>query len=141
MATRARRAPSRAADPSGGNVLFTLGLVSVVALLIVGYIMTNGGMNASTPSSGNESLFVTSTPTPEPVTPPAGGGMMNSMMMEQLEKLKEQVSTLQENNQQLNDELAEVKTQKNKEIENLKLRIQTLMLDNKRMEKELYGEN
>lgn len=55
-------------DSSGSNVLFTLGLVSVVALLIIGWVMTKGGMNAD----GSRVIkFSLSEPTPLPTPVPA----------------------------------------------------------------------
>lgn len=54
MSQRGRKANPRTTESSGGNTLFTLGLVSVVALLIVGWVM-QGGME-SISQSGSEAL-------------------------------------------------------------------------------------
>lgn len=148
MATRARRGAARAADPSGGNVLFTLGLVSVVALLIVGYVMTNGdgGTNGT---EKQQSIFVSSTPSPVPtifltdqstVNQP-NGGQANSLIMAQLNELQTKVNTLETEKQTLMQQLEENKKQYNRELFELKSKIMILEEDNIRLSKERKGTN
>ena len=143
MATRARRAAARTADPSGGNVLFTLGLVSVVALLIVGYVMTNGG-GSPNPSERTPSIFNNPSPSPAPtiaVTGQTGGGQANSIIMAQLNELQTKMNALESEKQSLLQQLEESKKQHNRELFELKSKILILEEDNNRLSKERNGAN
>lgn len=144
MATRARRASARTADPSGGNVLFTLGLVSVVALLIVGYVMTNGGGVGSGGSGTNSILPIEPTPAPTIVvsdgnTQTNGGGGTNAIIMSQLNDLKTKVDTLTAENQSLTKQLEEEKKQHTRELQNLRAQLSIMKDENTRLNKEVNG--
>ncbi len=52
----------------GGNVLFTLGLISVVVLLVVGFVMTQGNLGTLAARGNNNTYRIAIDPTPKPVT-------------------------------------------------------------------------
>jgi TolA-binding protein len=143
MAARARRASARTADPSGGNVLFTLGLVSVVALLIVGYVMTNGGGTDVTKK--NPIISIDPTPAPTIVvidnTPTGGDVGTSEIMMSQLQNLKEKVDTLTAENQNLTKQMEEDKKLHTREMQNLRAQLSIMKDENAKLSKQISGAN
>lgn len=156
MNQKAKRSRNYRDESTGSNVLFTLGLVSVVALLIVGWVMTKGGvdkvMNSGEGgSSPGISFFSSPTPAPQPTATPLGSTLNTTMppannqsnvneaalraqITDQLEK--EYQNQLLEAQLQSEKDVQEVRMKLQSEIDDLKMQIKMLEIDNKRLREE-----
>lgn len=151
MATqRARKTAPRAAETSGSNAFFTMGLVTVIALLIVGWVMTQGGFSQLTsegqgvlnllgdnqPAEGTQSeavavptsvpsIIVQNTPA-TPAAQPITASEREALKME-YEKLLAQEQTA------MNEQINEIKLNYQKQMQELQLRIEFLEMENQRL--------
>lgn len=132
MAQKGRKPQkNNAQESTGGNVLFTLGMVSVVALLIVGFVMTQEGVEDFTNKAKNMAKIPLSSPSPSPVpTVMANEPTKNELMAEYQRKLREQEKTFEK---RLND----TKRMYQSQINDLKMQIKILKDENQR----IRGEN
>ncbi|MGC9328312.1 MAG: hypothetical protein ACP5I1_11805 [Candidatus Hinthialibacter sp.] len=118
-------------DSSGGNVLFTLGLVSVVALLIVGYVMTQGGVKSLTENGLSRiSLAPTATPRPAP-TPAAPADQQSAQIIEDL--IQKHEKELQQQKLFYEKQIQELRDNYEMQITDLNTRIQLLEVSNKNL--------
>ncbi len=132
MTQRGRRNSQYNETPSGGNVLFTLGLVSVVALLVVGYIMTQGGVQSLAENGLNIKNKISLIPTPTPtLTPvaivqpsPTPAPAVDAVVQKYESDLKTQKETYEA-------QLKQLRTDYETQIQDLNTRIQILEMSNK----------
>ena len=111
----------------GGNILFTLGLISVVALLVVGFVMTQGGIG-SLADKGLTSISLSPTPIPQQPTPVATAIQANPAANAQLRD-------------QYDKEMARQKEMYEKRIEELRKTYETQITDLKTQLQLLEDEN
>ncbi len=128
-------------ESSGSNILFTLGLISVVVLLIVGWVMTQGGVNAITGPVQDGLKTITINPTPIPTVPPriqiGESGKIEQLRAEYEAKISELQEALQRAQEEADKRIEKLKQQYLTQINDLNVRILMLEQDNKR----LRGEN
>lgn len=115
-------------DSSGGNVLFTLGLVSVVALLIVGYVMTQGGVKSLT-DNGLSRISLAPTATPRPA--PAPADQQSAQIIEDL--IQKHEKELQQQKLFYEKQIQELRDNYEMQITDLNTRIQLLEVSNKNL--------
>lgn len=127
MSQRGRKSSNYNDSPGGGNVLFTLGLVSVVALLVVGYIMTQGGVKSIAPN-GLSKISLIATPTPEPVPTVAVQPTVAPAIDEVVQKYEKDMQQLKESYEK---QLKELRDNYETQITDLNTRIQLLEVSNK----------
>lgn len=119
---------------NGGNVLFTLGLVSVVALLIVGWVMTQQGGVGALANVGKDLTTISLNPTPATIPTPiptvasnppiTQGPSVDEIIALYEEKLKSQQETSSK-------QMEELRKKYEKQIVNLKTELQLLETENK----------
>ncbi|MBN2326411.1 MAG: hypothetical protein JXR73_04590 [Candidatus Omnitrophica bacterium] len=115
-------------DSGGGNVLFTLGLVSVVALLVVGYVMTQGGVKSLTENGLSRiSLTPTATPRPAPTQVAQASTAVIDEIVRKYEKELQQLKTFYEK------QIQELRENYEMQITDLNTRIQLLEVSNKNL--------
>ena len=120
---RARKSSNAGPPTDGGNILFTLGLVSVVALLIVGWVMTQQGPN-SHGDPGEELTKIQINPTPiKTITKPS------EPTVEELRAFYDKRLKAQKVSD--NQKLEKTKRQHDLQIRNLLTRPQTFELEDK----------
>lgn len=156
MTQRGRKTNSRAIENNGGNALFTMGLITVVALLIVGWVMTQGGwqplaergegvLNLPFNAPPQESSgMVVMQPSPTPQANAALSDMIDTSTMpnapaERMEldeltrlfqnQLQQQEQSFEQQIEQLQQELR--KSQQ--ELNDLKLELRLLQMENNRL--------
>lgn len=144
MAQQGKRSIPRNDDyppSSGGNVLFTLGLVSVIALLIIGWIMTQGGKfgigvnpaanngSAITPSNPGAltriSISPTAVPNPVQAVQPAGPNVDKI--------IQEYEAKLQKQKEETNTQLDQLRRTYESQITDYKMQINILKDENTRL--------
>lgn len=134
MNHRARKGPSRGAEGSGGNVLFTLGLISVVALLIVGFIMTQGGMGNISKGNPLSTIYLQATPAPTPVPTAVAATESFTVAASELARVKgEFEARLLQEKEASDKRIEEMKAQYLNQISDLQLRIKILTSENERL--------
>lgn len=121
-------------EPSGnGNILFTFGLISVVALLIVGYVMTQGGVGSlmeKGKSLSNLTLVPTEKPSGESIKPtPAPAGPTVAEVRASYEK---KITELQKNH---DEEIQKLRRMYENQIVDLQTRLQFMEDENTRLQK------
>jgi hypothetical protein len=115
---------------TGSNVLFTLGLISVVVLLIVGWVMTQGGMNTLA-EKGRNLVSIPLNPSPTPTAlpirkEPIAGPSLDRVKAEYEEKIRQLQQAAEKRE-------SEVRNQYVNQINDLKLQIQILQDENQRL--------
>ncbi len=133
MSQRTQKKSSNYRDaPNGGNVLFTLGLVSVVALLIVGWIMTKGGVGPLTDKGLDLSIITLSTPTPKPLPTRANQSAQSdgAVISNIIQKYDNEIKQLRADHKKEMDQLREDYEAK---LNDLKLQVQLLQTSNKKL--------
>jgi hypothetical protein len=133
MTQRTRKKSSNYREaPNGGNVLFTLGLVSVVALLIVGWIMTKGGVGPLTDKGLELAKISLSTPTPEPLPTRINQSTQSSgaAISEIIKKYDKEMKQLRDSHKK---ELGQLRLNYEAKLNDLKLQIQLLQTSNKKL--------
>lgn len=147
MNQRGRKSRNYRPDSTGSNVLFTLGLFSVVALLVVGYIMTRGDFSASTLSElGKDIIRINPTPTasaPAPTATPAGvsltttGGaatVPDANLQAQMDALRASYEqTLKQEREQAQKQQDEIRLQYESKISELKKENLLLKMENQNL--------
>jgi len=123
MNQRSRKSSQYNDTPSGGNVLFTLGLISVVALLIVGYIMTQGGVK-SIAENGLAKISLVPSPTPPAAEPTTASGGFDEIVRKYEKEMLLQKESYETQIKQLRDDYET-------RITDLNTRIQLLEISNK----------
>jgi len=131
MSPKGRNSRNQRVVYTGSNVLFTLGLISVVVLLIVGWVMTQGGVN-SLAEKGKNLVTIQLNPSPTPTAlparkePPPSGSSADQIKAEYVEKMRlaQQAAEKREK---------EIRNQYTNQINDLKLQIQILQDENKRL--------
>lgn len=145
MNQRGRKRTTHNQDSNGGNALFTLGLVSVIALLIVGWVM-QGGMESITGKAkelGQISLGgaqtaenpVTKqetnlTPVTVDVTKPQPAAQVTSQADLQIITDKWQTK-LEQERQVYQRQIESMKTNYESQIKDLEMKMKILQLENK----------
>ncbi len=139
MSPRERKARSSQQESTGGNILFTLGLISVIALLIVGWVMTQGGMDSLSSKADEIKNFATREPTPEPTPLPTREE--NHAMQQQLDRvIAEYEAKLKKEREAWEKRLEEVTQSYTSQIDSLKLQIVSLEDENERLRKKLEND-
>ena len=120
-------------DYSGGsNILFTLGLISVVALLVVGFVMTQGGIGPLA-NKGLTSISLSPTPIPPQPTPVVStvppDAASTSLLREQYEK------ELLKQKDMYEKQIQELRKTYETQITDLKTQLQLLEDENKMLRK------
>ncbi|MEW6236823.1 MAG: hypothetical protein AB1656_15675 [Candidatus Omnitrophota bacterium] len=136
MSQKNRKVRSAGDESPGSNVLFTLGLVSVVALLIVGWVMTQGGMDSLADKAKDLTILTLGSPTPTPVvssgilevkpSPLSVDERINLLVAEYEAKAKQE-------NEAWEKRLEQERRNFENQINNLKIEILSLQDENKRL--------
>jgi predicted RNase H-like nuclease (RuvC/YqgF family) len=109
-------------------VLFTLGLVSVVALLIVGWIMTQGGLEGVANKASNlTNIDLRATQSPTPVEKSVVQGPTTEQLLVDLQ------SKLQTQKDKYETQLESQQRAFQSQISDLKMQIQILKDENQRL--------
>lgn len=132
MSQRGRKSSNYNDAPAGGNILFTLGLVSVVALLVIGYLMTQGGVKSIDGSAVAKFLVnptatpaAIPTPTPQPVvSAPTASPAVNNIVQKYEKDIQQQKEAYEK-------QLKELRDNYETQITDLNTRIQLLEMSNK----------
>lgn len=158
-AQRTRKTSTRAAETGGSNTLFTMGLVTVIALLIVGYVMTQGGFSQLTSEGDGElnlmdqflgsNAEVPAQPIIEPTLVPQSGGIIVSNPMspttsdpgfesQNLDLLKKQYEQtlalrLKEKDDLMEKRIETIRLEHENEMRELKLKLEFLEMENERL--------
>ncbi len=152
MNQKAKKSRNYRQESAGSNVLFTLGLISVVALLIVGWVMTKGGMenvfskNDTLPKiSLNPSKTPNTTATSKPTSSPFTITTSEQISQRQIADIKAQLEAklrreyedkFETYKQQLQKQKDERINKLENQIEDLKMQIQMLEIDNRNLREE-----
>ncbi len=148
MNQRGRKKPTHSQDAGGGNALFTLGLVSVIALLIVGWVMqggietitgkakelTNidigGEQTAQTPDANqpNTSGQLTAHAVDSTTLQPAGAEQNQAQIQELTDKWQ---LKLEQERQAYQRQIENLKTNYESQIKDLEMKMKILQLENK----------
>lgn len=148
MNQRGRRTATRKPEASGGNALFTLGLVSVIALLIVGWVMQGGmeSLSGKAKELGKISLGGGSQTVENPVAYSESNQSMTSVAVENkqaqpavntqsqadVQLVNEKWQTkLDQERQEYQRQLEMVKTNYESQIKDLEMKMKILQLENK----------
>jgi len=117
-------------------VLFTLGLVSVVALLIVGWVMTQGGMNSLADKAKDLTIMNLGGPTPVP-TAASGFLEVKPSPLSVDERINQVVAEYEAKAKQVDEawekRLEQERRNLENQINNLKIEILSLQDENKRL--------
>ncbi|MFB3788004.1 MAG: hypothetical protein ACE15F_16725 [bacterium] len=116
----------------GSNILFTLGLISVVALLVVGFVMTQGGIG-SLADKGLTSISLSPTPIPLQPTPAATAMQVNSPSGAQIREQYEKEMARQKD--MYEKRIEELRKTYETQITDLKTQLQLLDDENKMLRK------
>ncbi len=138
MSQKGRKVRNSSRESPGSNVLFTLGLISVIALLIVGWVMTQGGMTSLADKAQNlANISISKTPKP---TPADDGFEVNSTQPsrddfnQRINKLITQYETeLKQLNETWEKRLEQTKRDYERKINSMKIEIISLRDENKRL--------
>lgn len=130
MAQKGRQSQNNHGPQStGGNVLFFLGMVSVVALLIIGYVLTQGGVdNIKDKVDTVINLKPTQAPVPQPVATPVPATVVNNDDVTKEYELK-----LKKQSEEFAAQLDQQKRTYETQLSDLKMQIQILKDENKRL--------
>lgn len=107
--------------------MFTLALVSVVALLVVGYIMTQGGVKSIAPN-GSSKISLVATSTPAAILTPVVQPTIAPAIEEIVQKYEKDI---QQQKESYEKQLKELRDNYESQITDLNTRIQLLEVSNK----------
>lgn len=138
MSQKGRKVRNSSRESPGSNVLFTLGLISVIALLIVGWVMTQGGMTSLADKAQNlANISINKTPKP---TPANDGFDVNTTQPsrdnfnQRINKLITQYEAeLKQLNETWEKRLEQTKRDYERKINSMKIEIISLRDENKRL--------
>ena len=144
MAQQGKRTAPRNDDyppSSGGNVLFTLGLVSVITLLIIGWIMTQGGkfgIGVNPAANNNNSVLSTTAAgitriaiSPTATAIPAAAVQPQVQNVDKI--IQEYEAKLQKQKEEANAQLDQLRRNYETQVTDFKMQINILKDENARL--------
>lgn len=157
MAQRGRKSSSsrnRPVEDSGGNAFFTMGLVTVIALLIVGYVMTQGGIQSladrsselitvpmgednQTPPGGSQAQQPAAQPTATPslqAIAPTQQPTPSALDNQQVEEVKRYYQNqLEQKEEAFEQQLEKIRQKHQDELREIRLKLKMLEMENERL--------
>ncbi len=137
MSPRSNKSRNYQQESSSSNILFTLGLISVVVLLVVGWIMTQGGVNALTESSPDDMTKINIGPTPIPTLAPrihiGDSGKTEQIRIEYEAKIRAIEEELEKERANYEKRIENLKEEYQTQIKDLKVKNMMLEQENKRL--------